>query len=296
MTASAASGQALPSALATLLAATNGRHEAEWEGRSVVLINQAWGSLILSLQGAQLLHFAPHGQAPWLWTSSVPKPVPAAIRGGIPLCWPWFADREDGQGPAHGYARTANWRLDACEEEAEGVELHLSPVEALDPQLSPRVVIQANAQRLRIELITEHRGDTPVKFTQALHSYFAVANAHTCRVEGLAGATYLDKLRGMREFEQAGELAIRGELDRIYHSNRSLVLVDPRTNGERRLSIAKEGSDSSVIWHPGDKPPGDVAEAELLEFLCVEAACTRLDPIWLAPGGQHLLAQQITLL
>lgn len=286
---------AIPHDLAELIAATQGQREADWQGRRVLLVHEDWGALAVSLHGGQVIHFAPRGQAPWLWLSSTPKQVPGAIRGGIPLCWPWFGDREDGQGPAHGTARSAQWRLDGCDEHNEGVEVHLSPVESLDPQLAPRVIIQANQQRLRVELLTEHVGDTPVRFTQALHSYLAVAATHSSRVEGLAGATYVDKMRGFREFDQQGELAVRGPLDRIYHSSRPLTLVDSRSEGDHRLAIRKEGSDSSVVWHPGDEAPSDIPTAELYGFLCVEAACTHLDPIWLAPGSQHLLAQELSL-
>ncbi len=295
MSASNVLSRSIPADLAEMVAATDGQREVDWHGRKVVVIHEQWGSLAVSLQGAQVLHFAPRGQSPWLWLTATPYEAPQAIRGGIPLSWPWFADREDGQGPQHGYARIAEWRLDASEEENDGIELHLSPLQPLDEQLSPRVVIKANHQRLRVELITEHTGDTPVRFTQALHSYFAVSNTHSSRVEGLAGATFIDKMNGFRESEQQGELAVRGALDRMYHSNRALTLVDTRAEGDHRLRIAKEGSDSSVIWHPGDKRPNDIPADHLYGFLCVEAACTQLDPIWLAPGSQHLLAQQITL-
>src|ERR1700749_3017076 len=35
-----------------------------------------------------------------------------AIRGGIPICFPWFrAKADDPKAPAHGFARTKEWRL-----------------------------------------------------------------------------------------------------------------------------------------------------------------------------------------
>lgn len=278
-------------ALRQALDQTRGRRDADWHDRSLLLINEAWGELALSRHGGQLLHFAPKGQIGWLWTTPTPKAPPGAIRGGVPLCWPWFADAPDGQGPFHGPARTADWQVDAVEDETEGVEIHLSPRERLDPQLAPRLVVYANAQRLRIELITEHRGETPVKLTQALHTYFAVADTYACRVEGLGGARYIDKLKENRESEQLGELGVRGALDRLYHSSQPLILDD----GRRRLRIAKQGSDSSVVWHPGAEAPGDVPDSEKMHFLCVEAACTQLDPVWLAPGAQHLLAMHVSL-
>ncbi|WP_106478833.1 D-hexose-6-phosphate mutarotase [Phytohalomonas tamaricis] len=278
-------------ALRQALAETQGRRDVEWHGRSLLVVNEDWGELVVSRHGGHLLHFAPKGQSGWLWTTSTPKPAPGAIRGGVPVCWPWFAESPDGQGPFHGPARTADWQIDAVDDETEGVEVHLSPCLRLDEQFTPRLVIYANTKRLKIELITEHCGKTPAKLTQALHTYFAVADTHACRIEGLAGTRYIDKLKDNSESEQLGELGVRGALDRIYHSSQPLILDD----GQRRLRIAKQGSDSSVIWHPGAEAPSDVLDSEKMQFLCVEAACTRLDPVWLAPGAQHVLAMQVTL-
>ncbi|TDR52237.1 glucose-6-phosphate 1-epimerase [Halomonas ventosae] len=287
----------IPQSLRTLIDETRGQRRAEWAGREVWLANEAWGELAVSLQGAQVLHFRPAGaDGDWLWVTPTPQALPGAIRGGIPLCWPWFADENtadespDRSGPMHGPARKAPWRLDAVDEHEEGVELHLSPEERLHGQLVPRAVIQANARRLHVELITEHVGETPVKITGALHSYLAVADAFACRVEGLAGATYLDKLADFAERDQQGELGVRGALDRIYRSNAELCLDD----GTRRLRIARQGSDSAVVWHPGDAPPGDTSSEAARHFLCIESANTRLDPVWLVPGAQHLLGTTLS--
>ncbi|MDZ7851075.1 MAG: D-hexose-6-phosphate mutarotase [Halomonas sp.] len=324
----------IPESLARLVEETRGQRRAEWAGREVWLANEAWGELAVSLQGAQVLHYLPApNPAPvedslpasplsnasedtrmrdsatspgdshegmvtggWLWVTPTPQDPPGAIRGGIPLCWPWFADENtadespDRSGPMHGPARKAQWRLDAVDEHEEGVELHLSPEERLHSQLVPRAVIQANARRLHVELITEHVGETPVKITGALHSYLAVADAFDCRVEGLAGATYLDKLADFAERDQQGELGVRGPLDRIYRSNAELCLDD----GTRRLRVARQGSDSAVVWQPGNTPPEGTSIEAARHFLCVESANTRLDPVWLVPGAQHLLGTTLS--
>ena len=324
----------IPESLRALLDETDGRRLAEWAGRQVWLARESWGELAVCLQGAQVLHYLPapaharaEGSVPsplsnasedtrmrasapgqgdshegmvaggWLWVTPTPQPLPEAIRGGIPLCWPWFADERaadespDRSGPFHGPARKADWRLDGVDEHEEGIELHLSPVEPLHTQLAPRAVIQANARRLHVELITEHRGETPIKLSGALHSYLAVADSFACRLEGLAGARYLDKVAGFAERDQQGELVVRGGLDRIYHSNAEVVLDD----GTRRLRVARQGSDSAVVWHPGSTLPDDTSSDAARHFLCVEAANTRLDPVWLVPGAQHLLGTTLSL-
>ncbi|WP_197566129.1 aldose epimerase family protein [Billgrantia diversa] len=326
----------IPQSLRALLDETDGQRECEWAGRRVWLAREPWGELAVCLQGAQVLHFLPvsgpakadgslpnapeaarsavdaardSGATPspgegeevlvpggWLWVTPTPQALPGAVRGGIPLCWPWFADERgadespDRSGPMHGPARKAQWRLEAVDEHEGGVELHLSPSERLHSQLIPRAVIQANARRLHVELITEHVGETPIKLSGALHSYLAVADSFACRVEGLSGARYLDKLAGFAERDQQGELAVRGGLDRIYHSNAEVILDD----GQRRLRIARQGSDSAVVWHPGDAPPDDTSAQAARGFLCVESANTRLDPVWLVPGAQHLLGTTLS--
>ncbi|QEM80815.1 D-hexose-6-phosphate mutarotase [Halomonas binhaiensis] len=318
----------IPASLKALIDATHGQRHCKWAGRDIWLANEDWGQLAVSLQGAQVLHYLPASKAAqaagasssapesarvgdavdsgaqeplipggWLWVTPTPQQLPGAIRGGIPLCWPWFADENtadespDRSGPMHGPVRRADWHLDAVDEHEEGVELHLSLPERFHSQLHPRAVIQANAQRLHVELITEHVGDTPVKMTAALHSYLAVDQVFACRVEGLAGARYLDKLKDFDESEQQGELGVRSAIDRIYHSNAEVILDD----GQRRLRIARHSSDSAVIWNPGDTPPPDTPPEAARRFLCVEAANTRLDPVWLVPGAQHMLATTISL-
>lgn len=282
----------IPESLRALVDATSGQRTCEWQGRMLLILNRAWGELVVCHQGAQVLHYQPASQRPWLWVTETPAALPGSIRGGIPLCWPWFADEyPEGESELHGPARKAEWRIDAVEEdEEEGVEIHASPQSPLHAALSPRVVIFAGRHFLKVELITENRGETPVKMTGALHTYFAVEDAFQCRVTGLAGASYLDKRQDFSRLDQQGELGIRGPLDRIYQSSQVQVLED----GQRRLLIAKQGSDSTVVWHPGDAPPADTSVENARGFLCVETACTRLDPVWLPPGAQHLLVQHIS--
>ncbi|UXZ53171.1 D-hexose-6-phosphate mutarotase [Halomonas sp. 7T] len=286
----------IPDSLKQLLSNVDGQQQANWQGREVVLFKMAWGEMVISLQGAQVLHFQPAGDESWLWVTPTPQALPGAIRGGIPLCWPWFGDERyadespERDGPFHGLARHAQWHLEAVDEHAEGIEVHLSPAQRLHSVLTARVVIQANAQRLNVELISENVGDTPIKTSGALHTYVAVADTHQCRLEGLAGARYLDKLRDFAEDEQQGTLAIRGAVDRIYHTNEAVLLND----GKRSLRIAKQSSDSTVVWHPNSELPSDTPAEAARHFLCVEAANTRLDPVWLVPGAQHLLGTTLS--
>ncbi|WP_447555734.1 D-hexose-6-phosphate mutarotase [Vreelandella sp. EE22] len=287
----------IPDSLDALVLDVDGQVQTTWQDREVVIFNMAWGEMVISLQGGQVLHFKPRGASPWLWVTPDPQPLPGLIRGGIPLCWPWFADERyadespERDGPFHGLARQAMWRLEAVDEHAEGIEVHLCPTERLHSQLTARAVVQANAQRLNVELISENIGETPVKISAALHSYLSVAHTHQCRLEGLAGARYLDKLKDFAESEQQGTLTVQGQVDRIYHTNEAVTLDD----GERTLRVAKQSSDSTVVWHPDHVLPTDIPKEAAYHFICIEAANTRLDPVWLVPGAQHLLGTTLSV-
>src|SRR5215472_6149337 len=68
----------------------------------------------LYLHGAHLTHWAPLGHRPVLYLSPRSLFAPGkAIRGGVPVIFPWFGPRADGKpGPAHGFARTMEWTLE----------------------------------------------------------------------------------------------------------------------------------------------------------------------------------------
>jgi len=79
------------------------------------------------LHGAHVTKFQPKGQKPVLFMSAKSMFEPGKpIRGGVPICFPWFGARQDGQpGPAHGFARLVEWELVSTEPTNEGgVEIH----------------------------------------------------------------------------------------------------------------------------------------------------------------------------
>ncbi|TXS94124.1 D-hexose-6-phosphate mutarotase [Parahaliea maris] len=279
--------------LAMLEALPDGIHEREQQGFKLLLLKAAWGELVVAEQGAQVLHFRPAGQCPLLWLSDNLKPAPAAIRGGIPLCWPWFGDAPSG--PAHGVARTGRWQLTVTGERADGCSLRAVPAVDLWPGLDPVVWITADRGALEISLETRNSGGESLEISQALHTYLVVSDVNLVRVQGLEGCEYLDKLRAGARASQAGELRLSGALDRIYDHNTAVEAIDP--DWGRRLQIGKAGSGSTVVWNPGAGAADlvDVGMEQQKDFLCIEAANTVLDPVRLAPGECHRLATRISL-
>lgn len=67
---------------------------------------------VISVFGGQLLSFIPDGQPDVLWLSPTRAELPTPIRGGVPVCWPWFGRQgQSADVPAHGLVRTARWEL-----------------------------------------------------------------------------------------------------------------------------------------------------------------------------------------
>ena len=278
------------------------KHEAgELHGVPVLWLQGAHCRAALSLHGGQLLSFTPHGQTDWLWLSPSTKRPPGAVRGGVPLCWPYFG-REDQPAdvPQHGFARTSAWSLDALHEQGDDIVVELSLPENAATPLRLRQTLRLG-RSLRQALATTHTGAAPVRFTQALHSYFRIGDALRARLRGVDGLRYADKYAGGAEFPQAGDWHLReprdpGRSDRTYRdAGGEFVLEDPALG--RCLRIRSTGSRSLVLWNPGETgiaALGDVPGPAWREFVCVEVANAGADVVELAPGARHLLAQTVT--
>jgi len=258
-------------------------------------INNTHGHATLFLQGAHLTDWTPHGQKPVIWLS--PKAVFAkgkAIRGGVPVCWPWFGAHDSEPGfPAHGYARSSLWEVaetSAREDGATCLALRLPGKQPVWPYDAPAELRLAVGKTLEIELATRNLGTEAVVLGQALHAYFLVDDARRIEIGGLDGCPYIDKLDGQRK-RQAGPVGISGEVDRIYLDSTGDCLIDDPGLG-RRIRIAKRGSASTIVWNPWTEKArqlGDLGEDGYLGMVCVESANAAEDVVGLAPGAEHSL-------
>lgn len=274
-------------------------------GHDCLQLKTRHGTAILALQGAHLLSWIPTGQREVLWLYPQSKPEPAAIRGGVPVCWPWFAKQGmPADALQHGPVRNLPWQISAlhvCSDDE--VSLSLAPCErvALAPDLSVSLRITLGSS-LSQTLHTRHQGTQPFQLTQALHSYFAVGDATQISIEGLEGLPYLDKLRGMTPHFQQTPFALDKSCDRIYHhdaqdASHRYTLTDP--TWERRIVIETQGSQSVVVWNPGSEGAQampDVPDTGWQEFFCIEAANAGPDVITLLPGAEHQLAQTLSII
>lgn len=260
-------------------------------GMAMVMVNNRHAQAHIHLDGAHLTHFQPKGQKPVLWVSPTSFFQPGKpIRGGIPICLPWFGGRPAGQ---HGFARTAPWDLVSATEESDGgVTLVLAfSADGTNPGFPHRFAARYTlrlSEKLECALEVENRGVAPFDFEAALHTYFAVNDVRQTKLRGLEGLSYRESTVGGSGGMKTAEPLVAGpEIGRIYFGAPVAMEID---DGARRVSIARDGSRSTIVWNPGTaRSFPDLGGEEWAAFLCVETANIESDAITLAPGQKHTL-------
>ncbi len=272
-------------------------------GLPVVMVRNAHASGTISLQGAHVTAFQPHGQAPVLWVSSqAVYATGKAIRGGIPICWPWFGPHPtDPTKPDHGFVRARPWTVrgaSVVEDGATEVRLGLSvdgDTRAIWPHAFDLELTVIVGPALRVALLARNTGSETFVCGGALHSYLAVGDVTSIAIDGLDGCEYVDKVDGGLTKVQEGAVTIDGETDRVYKETTTPCTIDDPAL-ERRIVIVKEGSRSTVVWNPWrDKAQrmADFGDDEYTRMVCVEVANALDDTITLVPGDEHQLETTI---
>ncbi|MCM1984712.1 D-hexose-6-phosphate mutarotase [Lyngbya confervoides] len=267
-------------------------------GFPMVQIQHPDATARISLYGGQVLSFQPKSQAEDLLflSSQAIFQRGTAIRGGIPLCWPWFGPDPDQQGrPSHGLARTQFWtvlKTDCLPEGAIEVQLGLTSddhtLEIWPVPFQLRLTVTLS-QTLHLSLESMNLGDQTLRMTQALHTYLRIGGLQQMRITGLADTDYLDKVDQYRRKFQTGDLVIAGEVDRIYLTPPPTVQIhDPVLR--RTLRVTSSGGNAVVVWNPG--PAGrlkDLGSQDYEQFVCVETANAGGNPVELAPREAYTI-------
>jgi glucose-6-phosphate 1-epimerase len=274
-----------------------GLSSGEFHGFPAWLVETPYATAAISVFGGQLLSYVPKGGQDVLWLSPLTRQQPEPIRGGTPVCWPYFGKMgQASEMPSHGLVRTTAWRVREARREVDGtVVLQLTPptITGLPLRLSMTLRI---GRTLSQTLLSENVGSEPVAFTEALHNYFHVSDVRGVSVSGLDGLTYLDKKDPGRRHRQHGDwqLLPQGYSDRIYsHASGPYVLHDPGLG--RDIRISTEGSHSAVVWNAGEQAARGIDDigAGWRHYLSVEVANVAPDAIELQPGERHELTQVI---
>jgi D-hexose-6-phosphate mutarotase len=269
---------------------------------SVEICNAA-ATAKIALQGAQIYEYARHGEPQLLWVSPEARFEPGkAIRGGVPVCWPWFGkDAGHPERPQHGFVRTVLWRLEGVEEPDDMlsvVTLSLDHTQVEQPwfPFRFRLTVQLRIGReLSVSLTTENRDDKPFEITEALHTYFNVGAIAALSIVGLEGVTYADALDGFSRKCSDASIGIVQETDRVYlDTEDEVILLDERLG--RSVIVGKSGSRSTVVWNPWidkAKRMEDFADESYTSMVCIETANALTNTVTVNPGDSHTIAQSI---
>lgn len=257
----------------------------------------------VALQGAQLLSWQPREEEPVIWVSPAARyEEGVAIRGGIPICWPWFGPHPtDPAQPQHGFARTAPWQVVAVErlyDDRTRLTFRLPDGHghAAWPHETELLYMITVGRALELDLVTRNAGREAVTIGQALHTYFHVSDYEGVTVHGVEGCRFVDKVNG-REGVQDRPLRLSGRTDRVYvEAVRDVVLEDPGLG--RAIRITRRNSHSVVVWNPGyggAAPASDFGPGGSRGMLCVETANAGPDTVRLEPHAVHLLFTRYTV-
>ncbi len=246
------------------------------------------------LQGGQVTEFGWNDGTPLLFLSDRARfAAGQAIRGGIPIVFPWFGNRDGA--PAHGFARTAPWRLagsDALDDGAVSVTLALedAPSSIEWPAFELRLTIVAG-EALSLALAVTNRAAREQTVEMLFHTYLRVGDVGGVAIHGLGGREFVDKVDGFsRKTEGDDPLRLTGETDRIYRSSGPVLVDDPALG--RRLEVTADGAASTVLWNPGfakAEELGDLGGEAYARFVCVESGNVADDAVRLAPGAAHAM-------
>jgi glucose-6-phosphate 1-epimerase len=253
--------------------------------------------------GAHVMEWQPRGQRPALFTSrAAVYAEDTAIRGGVPVCFPWFGPgREPGSPFGHGFARTTTWQQvgDVVTDDAQTVTYRLSQDDASDgywPHAYRALLTARFAADLTVSLTVTNLDTVAFSYEAALHTYLCVDDIRQVRIEGLDGASYVDKTADMAVREQRGALTFAAETDSVYASAGPVRVVDPVAG--REIAVSTSGASHLVVWNPWEEKAAglvDLGPGEWQRFVCVEAGRVFDGAVVLEPGESHTLSTTIAL-
>lgn len=261
-------------------------------GLPLLKIQTPWSTAEIYLNGAHVSHFQKNGEPPMIFMSRKSYFAPGkAIRGGVPICYPWFGNR-DGE-PSHGFVRSTAWQLVKTTTAASG-EVTLTfalpnlPGREAWKNLRTEFIVTVG-ETLTMELVStnESCGET-YDLENCLHTYFQIGDISAVTITGLERAAFLDFALGANGADRAAEnraIQIGCETNRAYYNTADTVEIRD-TKLKRTIRVEKSNSLSTVVWNPWttQKLPDDFDPAEHQNMVCVESGNVKQHKISLAPG------------
>ena len=267
-----------------------------------LILKTSHSTTTIALHGATVLSFVPAGQQDLLWLSPKATAVLGkSIRGGIPLCGPWFGPHPTNPaGPLGGLMRYRTWTLRSVEQLEDGrlsaqFYLELPPDRELGwvHSASATFSIQVG-ESLQMELSIRNVGQTPFMLAGALHSYFAVSDVRSISIDGLGDRTYVNHTEGgIYGRQDSGPVTFNAEMARFFLTNSPVRLLDTAWN--RVIHLRGWGHGATVVWNPWEKTGGSLVDVgeHWPEFVCIEHANVADTAIALPPAMSHHLGAEI---
>jgi len=292
-------------AVAALMQADGGFCRSQENGMDMMELSNKFGSVTLSLKGAQIRSYRPAGMKEDLLFAPKTMAIDGTrhVHGGIPVCWPWFGRNGEPGSVSHGFARTSLFevRKQAETEDATTLVLGLRPTDETrkvwpyDFDLEYTIRLGAT---LDLALRTKNTDARAVKITEGLHPYWRVSDRRRVRVDGLDGCPYcFADVSQVADKTWKGTFVPDGHFDHVFTLGpRELTIADD--GWKRTVTMRGEGYSKIVIWTPGPFKAGEnenLDPADMLNFVCVEPATLfRPDAYTLAPGAEHVLSVTIS--
>jgi glucose-6-phosphate 1-epimerase len=260
-------------------------------GLTKVVVTSKFSTAEIYLHGAHVTHFQKYGEPPLIFLSKQSLFADGkAIRGGVPICFPWFGARAGNV--MHGIARLAEWKLVETNELPDGsVRVNfLLPENLLTqagwPAVKVNFIVTAG-ETLTLELVTQNTSAQDFIFEDCLHTYFHVGDISQVAITGLKDVSYLDKVEGFaHKLETNDAIKITSEVDRVYLNTTGAVEIADASL-RRKIVIEKSGSVSAVVWNPWidkAKAMADFGDDEYKQMVCVESGNVGESKITLAAG------------
>lgn len=275
-------------------------------GLPSIRISNAAATAEICLLGAHVTSYIPKGQKDVLWMSrNTVYAEGKALRGGIPVCWPWFGAAPAGADSSHGYARFIFWEITSTRslsQDSTEIIFSLFPSEACPKAWQESFVLTLTVRvgtTLALELSTRNCGCKAFLISQAFHTYYQVSDIRNISINGFDGLPYHDTVQGRTEAHktQQGDITFADETDAVFENcSGSAEIQDP--GFRRSIRISKQNSASAVVWNPWIKKAQQLkmAEEEYLSMVCVENCNIRSDAQTILPGNCHTLKAEIQAL
>jgi D-hexose-6-phosphate mutarotase len=256
------------------------------------------------LHGAHVTRYQQRDQPPILFMSAASQfAAGKPIRGGVPICFPWFGPKAgDAKAPAHGFARLMEWSVDSARANGQGAMVTLKLTSNAETKIWWPADFVATytitvGQALHLALSITNTGSAPCQFEEAMHTYLSIGDIETLWIEGLGGATFIDKMNaGQRTVQHDDRIRFVAETDRVYLDTRSTCTVHDPALG-RVLRVEKTGSDATVIWNPWiakARAMADFGDSEWPGMVCVETCNVADHAVTIAPGATHTLTAEVS--